>query len=88
MHELGHVVQQSQGPVQATTQVMGVPVNDEERLEREADEIRNVEVPVSEPIYSSRPRLRQAFQNTASNSLYTVQLRAATEGEVPRLRAA
>ena len=36
-HELGHVVQQKQGRVRATTNVNGVAVNDDEGLEREAD---------------------------------------------------
>lgn len=36
-HELVHVIQQKQGRVQATTRVNGMAVNDEERLEREAD---------------------------------------------------
>ena len=38
-HELTHVVQQSQGRVSATTQAKGVGVNDDARLEREADEM-------------------------------------------------
>ncbi len=38
-HELGHVVQQKQGRVQPTMQLQGVNVNDNEGLEREADEI-------------------------------------------------
>ena len=38
-HELTHVVQQSQGRVQATTQAKGVDVNDDSSLEREADEM-------------------------------------------------
>ncbi len=38
-HELAHVVQQSQGRVKATTQAHGVAINDDKRLEREADEM-------------------------------------------------
>jgi hypothetical protein len=38
-HELAHVVQQSQGQVGATTQAKGVGINDDESLEREADEM-------------------------------------------------
>lgn len=38
-HELTHAVQQSQGRVGATTQAKGVAVNDDQGLEREADEI-------------------------------------------------
>jgi hypothetical protein len=38
-HELTHVVQQSQGRVQATTQAKGVDINDDAALEREADEM-------------------------------------------------
>ena len=37
-HELTHVVQQSQGRVQSTTQARGVAINDDSSLEREADE--------------------------------------------------
>ena len=36
-HELGHVLQQKQGRVQQTTTVLGQPLNDDTRLEREAD---------------------------------------------------
>jgi len=36
-HELGHVVQQKQGRVQPTMQRQGINVNDDERLEKEAD---------------------------------------------------
>ncbi len=36
-HEIGHVVQQKEGRVQATTTVNGQPVNDDNALEREAD---------------------------------------------------
>jgi ribosomal protein S18 acetylase RimI-like enzyme len=36
-HELAHVVQQRQGRVKATTQVNGLPVNDQSALEQEAD---------------------------------------------------
>lgn len=36
-HELGHVVQQRQGRVKPTTQVNGLPVNDQPALEQEAD---------------------------------------------------
>jgi hypothetical protein len=38
-HELTHVVQQSQGRVQATRQAKGVDINDDASLEREADEM-------------------------------------------------
>lgn len=38
-HELGHVVQQAQGRVQATRQGKGVAINDDAGLEREADEM-------------------------------------------------
>ena len=38
-HELTHVVQQSQGRVQATTQAKGVAINDDSSLEREADQL-------------------------------------------------
>ncbi|MEG1109968.1 MAG: DUF4157 domain-containing protein [Acinetobacter sp.] len=36
-HELGHVVQQAQGRVAATTSVAGMAVNDDAGLEKEAD---------------------------------------------------
>ncbi|MCP4686585.1 MAG: DUF4157 domain-containing protein [Desulfobacterales bacterium] len=36
-HELAHVVQQSEGRVQPTIEVNGMPVNDSPALEREAD---------------------------------------------------
>lgn len=36
-HELAHVVQQRQGRVKPTTQVNGLPVNDQSALEQEAD---------------------------------------------------
>lgn len=36
-HELTHVVQQRQGRVKPTTQVNGLPVNDDPALEKEAD---------------------------------------------------
>lgn len=36
-HELGHVVQQKLGHVEATKSVNGRPVNDDRELEREAD---------------------------------------------------
>lgn len=38
-HELGHVVQQKSGRVKPTGMVGGVPVNDDVRLEREADHV-------------------------------------------------
>lgn len=40
-HELGHIVQQAQGRVQATTQVNGIAVNDDPKLEHEATELGN-----------------------------------------------
>lgn len=39
-HELGHVVQQKQGRVKPTTNINGVPVNDDASLEHEADTIQ------------------------------------------------
>lgn len=36
-HELAHVVQQAEGRVQPTTEIGGMPVNDNEGLEHEAD---------------------------------------------------
>lgn len=40
-HELTHVVQQSQGRVNATGEIDGMPLNDDTSLEREADEMGN-----------------------------------------------
>lgn len=36
-HELAHVIQQAEGRVQPTTEIGGMPVNDNEGLEHEAD---------------------------------------------------
>ncbi|MBC5632362.1 DUF4157 domain-containing protein [Parabacteroides sp. N37] len=36
-HELTHVIQQSEGRVQPTTEIAGMPVNNNENLEHEAD---------------------------------------------------
>ena len=36
-HELGHVVQQAQGRVKPTTQINGAKINDDKKLEKEAD---------------------------------------------------
>jgi len=36
-HELGHVVQQAQGRVKPTTQINGANINDDKKLEKEAD---------------------------------------------------
>lgn len=36
-HELTHVIQQAEGRVQPTTEIGGMPVNDNESLEHEAD---------------------------------------------------
>ncbi|MEO0826655.1 MAG: DUF4157 domain-containing protein [Cyanobacteria bacterium J06639_16] len=38
-HELAHVLQQRQGRVKPTTEVNGVPVNDDPALEQEADRL-------------------------------------------------
>ena len=38
-HELAHVVQQSEGRVSPTTEVNGIPVNDNPALEEEADRL-------------------------------------------------
>lgn len=38
-HELTHVVQQREGRVQANNEVNGMPLNDDKRLEQEADEM-------------------------------------------------
>lgn len=38
-HELAHVVQQRQGRVKPTSQIKGLPMNDQPFLEREADKL-------------------------------------------------
>lgn len=38
-HELGHVVQQKRGSVPVTAQINGMPVNDDRKMENQADEI-------------------------------------------------
>jgi hypothetical protein len=38
-HELGHVVQQKWGMVQATSQVNGIPINDDPKLELHATQL-------------------------------------------------
>jgi hypothetical protein len=38
-HELAHVVQQAEGRVTATTQLKGIGINDDDSLEREADDL-------------------------------------------------
>ena len=40
-HELGHVVQQAQGRVKPTTQINGANINDDKKLEKEADMLGN-----------------------------------------------
>jgi len=47
-HELTHVVQQSQGRVQPTGELAGLPVNDSPVLEKEADEM-GAKVPKHKP---------------------------------------
>jgi len=46
-HEAWHVVQQKQGRVQATTQMKGAAVNEDARLEREADEVASTKLTVT-----------------------------------------
>ena len=36
-HELGHVIQQKQNRVKQTLRLNGIPANDDDRLEKEAD---------------------------------------------------
>lgn len=76
-HEAWHVVQQMQGKVNPTLQTKGVAINDDERLEREADVMgRNAEA----GFFSTRPleriQNRQSVHvrslNTA-NSVFPVQ---------------
>jgi len=42
LHELGHVIQQKKGPVKPTTKLNCVDINDDPRLEQEADNILNM----------------------------------------------
>lgn len=71
-HELTHVVQQSQGRVQATTQAKGVNINDDASLEREADELGAKAArgaPVSSPAMS-RSRKVQSGQAIQRQSIH------------------
>ena len=56
-HELGHIVQQSQGRVKPTTEVGGAPVNDNASLESEADSL------------GRQALQRQAFSSNMSKSM-------------------
>ncbi|MCL2685562.1 MAG: DUF4157 domain-containing protein [Candidatus Bathyarchaeota archaeon] len=45
LHELGHVIQQKKGIVKPTAKLNGVDINDDPRLEQEADNILNMSSP-------------------------------------------
>ncbi|MCC8199019.1 MAG: DUF4157 domain-containing protein, partial [Tannerellaceae bacterium] len=47
-HEAWHVVQQKQGRVQPTMQLQGIQVNDDEKLEKEADGIKWKNLPLKD----------------------------------------
>ena len=62
-HEAWHVVQQRQGRVRATVQMAGTPVNDDPRLEREADlmggqALRGAKLDIAGADPSMRPDVR------------------------------
>lgn len=51
-HELGHVVQQKQGLTQPTGEINGQPLNDDEMLEKDADQVSKS---VSDQVINSSP---------------------------------
>lgn len=61
-HELTHVVQQRQGRVKANTQAKGTPVNDDPRLEKEADDM-------------GKKAAQGKFAHVAGSSAYAVQMK-------------
>lgn len=61
-HETWHVVQQMQGRVKATAEFGGVPINDEEELEREAD----VMGARAQTQLAEQPMISSPYQNLAS----------------------
>ena len=89
-HELAHVMQQSQGRVQATTQASGVNINDDTSLEKEADEIGAKAAcgePVSSPVMSQPPSdasgASHAFQNPVLESLSPQKTHGADASKAP-----
>lgn len=62
-HELAHVVQQRQGRVKPTTQVNGLPVNDQSALEQEADALGQKAAQMKTPATLQR----QETQDKAAN---------------------
>lgn len=61
-HELGHVVQQKQGMVNATGSIHGTPLNSDSVLEREADQLSRNVSPASNKFHPSEPNESQTIQ--------------------------
>lgn len=57
-HEAWHVVQQKQGRVQPTIQIQGVNINDNEGLEKEADEMRDSIYFQKEAVYNKDEKIK------------------------------
>lgn len=80
-HEAWHVVQQKQGRVQATMQMKGVAINDDQGLEREADVMGNMAktvqrkaLPLSDPSIAKEQRRDFAANDSlAGASSHTIQ---------------
>ncbi len=79
-HELTHVVQQREGKVKSTSQVKGIPMNDDQRLEREANDLgknasRGKDVTIHNPKLSSaniKPPISQP-NNSGPNNYLPIQ---------------
>ncbi|MFK0730894.1 MAG: DUF4157 domain-containing protein [Gloeotrichia echinulata HAB0833] len=65
-HEAWHVVQQMQGRVKPTMQMKGVQINDDQRLEREADEMdKNIaKRPIEGSDLAINPKVEKRTKNT------------------------
>lgn len=64
-HEAWHVAQQKKGRMKATTQAKGVPINDDSRLEREADAMGARAASIGENALSSGPASRKDAKGKA-----------------------
>ncbi|GGK00848.1 hypothetical protein GCM10011583_35410 [Streptomyces camponoticapitis] len=79
-HELTHVIQQRQGPVEGTEAPGGIRVSDpSDRFEREA--VANADRVLAEPSPASAPAVAPADPTPAPASAATAVQRAATEDE-------
>ncbi|MGG6266458.1 DUF4157 domain-containing protein [Leptolyngbya sp. AN10] len=63
-HELAHVVQQRQGRVKPTTQVKGLPVNDQSALEQEADTLGQKAAQMKMPAIQKKDKSGQPLMET------------------------